>query len=220
MVIRGGRNLDLARGREPPIHRQHLAHDLALLLAHAALVGQREVAPAPHPFAHLRVLGLELLVEPGELRPHLQVAKILRAEQIPRPRALLPLPRAVQLAVARVAVDHALRIGVEGVLQQECAVRIGEILGRLEGRLEKRIRGLARGVLRHLRHHRRDQVERLPDFRKLLQNPRHAVVVLEGVHARPRQLVLAGRPGPCKKAGACATESTNRCAPWSSYRPK
>jgi hypothetical protein len=78
------------------------------------------------------------------------------------------------------------------MLQQECAVRIGEILRRLEGRLEKRILGIARGVLRHLRHHRRDQVERLPDFRKLLQNPRHAVVVLEGVHARPRQLVLAG----------------------------
>ena len=192
MVVRGGGDLDLARGRQPAVHRQHLAHDLALLLAHAALVGQREIAPAPHPFAHLGVLGLVLLVEPGELRPHLQVAKIPRAEQVPRARALLPLPRTVQLAVARVAVDHALRIGVEGMLQQEGALRVGQVLGRLEGRLEERVHGLARGVLRHLRHHRRHQVEGLPDFRKLLQNPRHAVVILEGVHARPRQLVLAG----------------------------
>ena len=76
--------------------------------------------------------------------------------------------------------------------QQEGAVGIGQALGRLESQVEERIDGGARGVLRHLRHHGRHQVKRLPDGRELLQNPHHPVVVLERMHARPRQLVLAG----------------------------
>ena len=96
----------------------HLPDDLALLFAHAALVGKREIAPAPHPFAHLRIVLLKLFVEPRQLRPHLQIAEFLRAEEAARAGALLRLPRVEELAVARIAVDHVLRIGIEGVLAE------------------------------------------------------------------------------------------------------
>ena len=66
------------------IFRQHLAHDLTLLLAHAPLIVQREIAAALDPAADLRVVGLKLLVEPGELAPHLHVAEFLRAEHVAR----------------------------------------------------------------------------------------------------------------------------------------
>src|ERR1019366_2832937 len=68
MVIRRGGNLDLARRGEPPVGRHHAAHDLTLLFAHLALVVQGEVAPALDPAAHLRIIALELFVEPGALR--------------------------------------------------------------------------------------------------------------------------------------------------------
>ena len=75
--------------------------------------------------------------------------------------------------------------------QQELAIVIGQALGGLERHLQKRIDRLARRIFGHLHHHRRHQVEGLADVGKLLQHLDHAVVVLERVHARPGQLVLA-----------------------------
>src|SRR5207244_13634752 len=56
-----------------------------------------------------------------------------------------------------------------------------------ESHLEKRVHGCAGGILLQLSHHGRHQVEGLPDVGKLLQDAHHAVVVLERVHAGPRQ---------------------------------
>ena len=191
VIVWRGRDFDLARRRQLAVLGRHLGHDLALLGSHARLVGGREVAPAAQPLAHFLVVRLKFLVEPRQLRPHLQVAKILRPEHRPRPRILLRLPGVVQLAVARVAVNHAARIGIERVAQQKSAVPIRQRFGRLQRRVEKGIAGRARGVFGNLHHHRRHQVKGLADARKLLQNAHHAVVVLERVHARPWQLVFA-----------------------------
>ncbi len=53
------------------------------------LVGRREVAAAADPVVDFRVVLLKLFVEPGQLRPHLQIAEFLRAEETARARALL-----------------------------------------------------------------------------------------------------------------------------------
>ena len=174
------------------VRRQHAAHDLALLFAHAALVIQGEIAAPLDPAAHLRVVGLELLVEPGELRPHLHVAQFLGAEHIARAGPLLCGTRVEQFAVARVAVDHVRRIGIERMLQEVLALVLGQVLGRLEREIEKRVARLPGRVLFHLRHHGRHEVEGLLHFGEIFQNAHHAVVVLEGVHARPGKLVFAG----------------------------
>jgi hypothetical protein len=151
-----------------------------------------KLRPRARPTRGPRVVLLKLLVEPGELRPHLQVAKILRAESGGAPRRSSALPGVEELAVARIAIDHALRIGIEGMAQQESAVGVGEAFGGLESQPAETDRGFAGSVLGHLRHHGRHQVEGLADFGEFLQHAHHAVVVLERVHARPGQLVFAG----------------------------
>src|ERR1019366_1775672 len=192
MVERRGGNLDLAGGGEPPVCRQHAAHDLALLFAHAPLVIEGEVAAALDPAAHLGVIGLEFFVEPGELRPHLHVAQFLGAEQAARAGPPLGVAHLEELAVARVAVDHVRRIGVERVLQQVFALVSGQIFGRLEGEIEERVARLAGSVLLHLRHHGGHEVKGLLKRGEFFEDAHHAVVIFERVHARPGELVLAG----------------------------
>ena len=76
--------------------------------------------------------------------------------------------------------------------QQKGAIVVVQLFGRLESQLQKRVDGLAGGILRDLGHHGRHQVEGLPHCGEFFQHAHHAVVVLERVHARPRQFVLAG----------------------------
>ena len=192
MVIRRGGDFDLARSGEFAILRHHLAHDFTLLFPHAMLVRQAEIASPRHPLADFGIVGLKLLVEPGQLRPHLQIAEILRAEHRPRAGIPLPQPGVQQFAVAGIAIDHALRVGIEGMAEQECAIGVAQLLGGFESELKERIDGVAGSVLGHLRHHGRHQVEGLTDLGKLLQHLHHAVVVLQRVHACPGEFVLAG----------------------------
>jgi len=77
------------------------------------------------------------------------------------------------------------------VLQQELALPGGEILGRLEGEIEERVARRAGGVLLHLGHHGGHQVEGLFHLREFFEDAHHSVVVLERVHARPGEFVLA-----------------------------
>ena len=76
--------------------------------------------------------------------------------------------------------------------QNEGAVGIGKALGRFESGVEEWVGGLSGCVFGHLHQHRRHQIKCLMDSGKLFENARHAVVVLEGMHARPWKLVFAG----------------------------
>ena len=78
------------------------------------------------------------------------------------------------------------------MLQQLLALVSGERFGRFEGEFEKRVARLPGCVLFHLRHHGRHEVEGLLHLRELFEDAHHAVVIFEGVHARPGELVLAG----------------------------
>ena len=131
-----------------------------------------------------------LFVEPGELGEHLEIAIFLGSEDAAAFRALR-LPGVVEFAIARVAVDHARGVRHEEVAQDEGVVAVGKVFGGLEGGFEERVFGLAARVFLHLHHHGRDEVEGLANVRKFFQDLYHAVVILERVHARPGQAVLA-----------------------------
>ncbi len=192
MVVRSGGDLDLAGGGEPRIGRQHVTHNFTLLLAHPPLVLDREITVAFNPAAHFGVVGLEFFVEPGELRPHLHIAQFLGAEHVARAGFLLRIARIEELAIPWITVDHVRRIGIERMLQQLLALVHAQRLGGFQGEFEKRVAGLPGCVLFHLRHHGRHQVEGLLHLGKVFQNAHHAVVVFQGVHARPGELILAG----------------------------
>ena len=193
MIKRRGRNLDLPAQRETPVGGQHQPQNLPLFAPHQGLIRQTEIAALFDQVAHFRIVLLELLVKPGQLRQDLQVPKRLAAERAPRALDVPAgcLPGVIQLAIARIAVNHALRIGVKRVSQQEPLLAFGQVFSRFESRLQKRIGRHAPRVLVHLHHHRRHQVERLAHLRKLLQDLDHAVVIFQRMHARPGQLILA-----------------------------
>ena len=174
------------------VRGQHLAHDLALLFAHAALVVQREIAAALDPAAHLRVVGLELLVEPGELRPHLQVAQFLGAEHVARAGFLLCVARVEQLAVARIAVDHVRRIGIERMLQQELALVLGQVSAGLSASSRNGSRACPAAYSSTCAIMDGTRLKVCCTLREIFQDAHHAVVVFERVHARPGKLVFAG----------------------------
>ncbi len=80
MIERRGRDFDLARGRELAVFGNHARADVALLAPHQRLIFEREVSALFDQGAHIRIVLLELLVEPGELGENLQIAEVLRRE--------------------------------------------------------------------------------------------------------------------------------------------
>ena len=134
------------------------------------------------------------LIEPGELREHLQVGVVARGEV--RVGALGAIAGAAitlpQLAITRIAADHVDRVRLKKILQREAALMRGEVLGRLGHQIEERIVRPAGDVILDLRHQRRHQVEILMDVGKLVQQLHHAVIILERVQPHPGQAILAG----------------------------
>ena len=120
--------------------RQNPAEQFALPRDHKALVFERIVPAFADQFGNV-FLRQKILVEPSNLREHLQVGEILRLKillrplgRISRPAKLLP-----QLAVPRIAPDYIHRIRLKQILQRKPALRLGQILGGLAGNLQKRI---------------------------------------------------------------------------------
>ena len=141
-------------------------------------------------------LGLvqKVLVEPGELRQHLQVGIVAGDEVRLRPlRAIAGRAIAFpQLAIARIAPNHVHRVRLEQILQREAPLGRRQLRRRLGHQVKKRIVRVARDVILDLCHQRRNQVEVLVDVGKLVQQFHHPVVVLEGVQPDPGKAILAG----------------------------
>src|SRR3954464_1767215 len=120
VVIRGGRNLDAAPLSRGTVSWQHPRQQLSLAVNYKRLVFMGVSTALANQF---RYLGLEQekLVEPCQLRKHLQVGEIAIGEIFMRffrgllVRALL-LPK---LLVARIAGDHVSWIRLKQVLQSE-----------------------------------------------------------------------------------------------------
>ena len=79
---------------------------------------------------------------------------------------------------------------MEEVLEHEADVVLVEILGRLEAELERAVARAIGGEGLELHQHGRDQVEGDLDLGELAHERDHAVIVLEGMQAHPRQDVL------------------------------
>ncbi len=70
--------------------------------------------------------------------------------------------------------------------KQKRAPLVRQRFRRRERSLQEWIGRAPGGVILHLFEHGGHEVERLANPRKLLKQMRHAVVILERVHARPR----------------------------------
>src|SRR6267378_2514146 len=90
------------------------------------------------------------------------------------------------------AVKHTVG-GLKEILEHPVALGLRERFGGRLRPAEERVGSRAGGVFLDLFHHRRDQVEGLMYRWKLAQELHHAVIILECVKARPRQLVFAGK---------------------------
>src|SRR5262245_11913031 len=130
-------------------------------------------------------------VDPRQFLPDLQVAQIVDRKVLRR-RAARPVGTLTQkLRVASVWLDHPLVLRRKEVLDDERLVFRGQRLGRLQAKLQIPVVGLIGRECLQLHEERRHQVERGANLRELLQQRHHAVVVLQGMQANPRQDVLA-----------------------------
>jgi hypothetical protein len=147
VIERRRRQLDLAAVGRLAMLGNHLVQQLELDGAQPRLVFLGEVAPLGDQALDARIL-LEIdRIDPRELVPDLQIAKIVAAESARRLAAVAARrrrPRASpprqELGVARVDVDHPLPLGVEEILEDEVDVLIVEGVGgfRLSSRNRSR----------------------------------------------------------------------------------
>ena len=194
MIERRGGNFDLSLCGELGVDGQHHAHHLRLLAAQHLLVFDRIVAALRHKPADVPILRKKFLVKPGQLGKHLQIAEALCAKTLARSGDIRSgrLPKVVQLAIARIPVDHPRQIRLKEILQYERLFALGEILGWFERCAQKRIVRVPGCIILNLHHHGRHQIESLVNGGEILQHFHHAVVILQTVHAGPREFILAG----------------------------
>jgi hypothetical protein len=118
VIVRRCGDFDLPGSGHLAIDRDHLAQDLQLFASHQPLVVERVIEAFGEQLGNLRIAGAELLVEPDQLRDHLQVAEILRREAAARQvEAALGVARFVEAGVARKRLGQARRMR----LQKLCA---------------------------------------------------------------------------------------------------
>ncbi len=148
--------------------------------------------PLRHQRRHV-LLFQKKLVEPRNLRQHLQIGKILRLKIPLRPLRMVPmLPKPFpQLAVPRIPPNHVQRIRLKQILQREPPLVQRQILRRLGRDAQERILRRPRHVILNLHHQRRHQIKVLVNVGKFIQQLHHAVVIFERVQPRPRQTVLS-----------------------------
>ena len=112
--------------------RQNFAQQFPFPLNHEPLIVERILVTLRHQGRH-RFLFQKEFVEPGKLRQHLQIGKILRLKIPFRPLRMIamlakPLP---QFAIPRIAANQILRIGLKQILQREPPLLHRQIFRRL-----------------------------------------------------------------------------------------
>ena len=191
VIVGRGAEFDCAARGSRAVSGQHGLQNLMLLAHHKALVFFAETLAFFHQGRDAGII-LEELVEPGQLREHLEVAVVALAEGDgglggvwPGGAHLLP-----ELAVAGIAADHALAVGLEQIAEGEAAFLWVELGGGLGGHIPEGILEEPGAVVLDLRDQRGHDVEVLVNAGELLQQFDHAVVVLEGVQTHPRQAIF------------------------------
>ena len=172
------------------IGRKNLSHQLLLPGNHKLLVVQRVLTTLLDQGCNV-LLFQKKLVEPRNLRQHLQIREILRREQplcALRRSPVLPKPLP-QLPVPWIPPNHVRWIRLKQILQRKPPLVRRQILRRLGHHIQKRILRRPLHVVLNLRHQRRHNVKVLVNVRKLIQQLHHTVVVFQGVQPHPRQAV-------------------------------
>ena len=172
---------------------QNLGQQFPFTGHHEALIFQRVVASFLNEPGDVRIVQKKF-IEPGDLREHLQVGKVLRREIFLGALGCAAGAAKVvpQLPVARIASNQVCRIGLEQILQRETTLVGSQVFCRFGGNLKERVASRAGHVVLYLRDQRRDKIEGLVNVGKLVQQFDHAVVVLERMQPHPGQPVLAG----------------------------
>ena len=114
-VIEGrGRDFHRSLLRGVGIRRQNLAQQFSLAYDHKLLIFQRVIAAFLHQRGHVLVFQ-EKLVEPGDLREHLQIGQVPRLEIFLRPlwRIAILAKSLAQFLIAGIASDQVRRIGLK-----------------------------------------------------------------------------------------------------------
>src|SRR5580700_11106480 len=137
MVERRGGDFDLAARAEFAIHRQYTRQRFPLLAGDHFLLGQREIAALADESDQFRIARQQILIKPGHKMEDLEVAKILRREN------LLAFLLVVQREITGVSGDEPVEVRLEEILQYKVALRFAQVFGARQGTVEKRIGRLA-----------------------------------------------------------------------------
>jgi hypothetical protein len=188
--------LDPTGGGGRGVGRHHRAQELVLLADHVLDGAPVEAGALLDEALHRhRLAGGQrdgaapvLDREPGQARPHLQVAQVVGGE-----RAAVAA-RLVQRAVARVGRDLVAPVGVEEGRDHLGALVVVEDGGVDPGQLERAVGGPVEVVL-DLAEQARRQVEGRAGSRLGRDQHRHGDVVAQRVQADPGQAQAAPRPG-------------------------
>ncbi len=193
MVEGRGRDFDQTLACRLRMGRKNQPQQLPLARNDLPLIVERIIPPFADQFRNV-LLFLKVLVEPPDLRQHLQVGEILRQKILVR--FLRHASRAAklleQLAIARISPDHINGMSLKQILQRKPAFLLRQFLCRPARHQQERVLRLSRNVILNLQDQRWHEVECLMHLGKFIQQLHHPVVVLQGMQPRPGQPVLPG----------------------------
>src|SRR6185437_9924617 len=178
MVERGRGDLRASALCGGGVRGQYFGEQLALVLNDEVLLVTGEAAALLDDPGHFGLIEKKL-VEPGNLREHLQVREVLRLKVAlgffwSVPGALHPLP---EFPISRITSDQVLRIGLKQIAKAKAALGAGEVGGGFGGNTQKRILRRAGNIILNLRDERWDEVKGLMNIGKFVQQFDHSVIV-------------------------------------------
>ncbi len=136
-----------------------------------------------------RVRLLEQGIEPGKIEPDLQVEIILIGKIARRVQQVVvgyaETPPVEQAPVAGIGFDHRIPVRHERVLEQKELIFERKSGRRFQRDREKRVGRAVADIVVDLLQKGRHKVEGLMDVRKIGQQRRHIIIILDAVHADP-----------------------------------
>ena len=191
MVERRGADLHLAARGRIAVRRKNQAQQFLLLLFQRGFVIFCIVFAFGGKTADDFVFLKPRFFRPCKLREELEVTPVPRRESYKSLRAAGRARPFVEFDKSRPARHQALLIDLERAQENFGLVFARELVGIFEREGKPGLVEFSASVLFELPSESRNQIERGMKFGKLAKRLRHAVVVLEGVQARPRQNITA-----------------------------
>src|SRR5205823_14320605 len=192
VIKRRGADLDLPPRGGVTIRGENQAQEFLLLLFQGGLVILRVVLPLRGEPADNLIFLEPGLLHPTELREQLKVAPIALRKSDDGLRASRRTRPFVELDKTLPARHQVLVIHLESARENLCLVLARQLTGALERNRMPRLIEASTRVFLELNAQGGNHVESRVKLRKLAQRLGHAVVILEGMKARPREHVAAG----------------------------